>query len=193
MGFLFSIIIAYLLGSISTAVIVSKMLKLPDPRKEGSGNPGATNVLRLGGKQAAIYVLIGDALKGLIAVIIGRLLHVDGISLGFVALVAVIGHVFPIFFKFKGGKGVATSLGAILGLSFWVAIFLIATWVIVALIFRYASVAALITAIAAPIYMLIAGHGNYAFPVLLITVLIIWKHWENIDRLRKGTEGKIKF
>lgn len=193
MGFVISIIIAYLLGSVSCAVIVSKIMKLPDPRKEGSGNPGTTNVLRLGGKKAAIYVLIGDALKGLIAVIIGRLFHVDGILLGFVALAAVIGHVFPVFFKFKGGKGVATSIGAILGLSFWVGIFLIATWIIVALIFRYASVAALITAIAAPIYMLIAGRASFAFPVLLITILIIWKHWENIDRLRKGTEGKIKF
>jgi len=192
-NFLISVIIAYLLGSVSCAVIVSKIMKLPDPRKEGSGNPGATNVFRLGGKKAAIYVLIGDALKGLIAVIIGRLFHVDGILLGFVALAAVIGHVFPIFFKFKGGKGVATSIGAILGLSFWVGIFLIATWIIVALIFRYASVAALITAIAAPIYMLIAGRGGFAFPVLLITILIIWKHWENINRLRKGTEGKIKF
>lgn len=193
MTFIISIIIAYLLGSVSSAVIVSKMLKLPDPRKKGSGNPGTTNVLRLSGKQAAIYVLMGDVLKGLIAVIIGRLFHVHSIALGFVAFAAVMGHIFPIYFKFRGGKGVATSIGAILGLSFWVALFLIATWIIVALIFRYACVAALITAIATPIFMLLAGHGSYAFPMLLITLLIIWKHWENIGRLRKGTEDKIKF
>ena len=194
MGFIISLVIAYLLGSISCGIIVSKMLNLPDPRQKGSGNPGATNVLRLGGKQAAAYVLIGDALKGLIAVLIARLLHVHGIALGFVAFVAVIGHIFPVYFKFKGGKGVATAIGAILGLAPWVAVFLIATWIIVLLIFRYASVAALITAIAAPIYMSIGGYFlSYTFPVLLITILIIWKHWENICRLRKGTEGKIKF
>lgn len=193
MGFIISIIVAYLIGSISCAIITAKLLKLPDPRTQGSGSAGATNMLRVGGKQAAITVLIGDALKGLIAVLIGRLFHLHGVELGFVALVVVIGHVFPLYFKFKGGKGVATAIGAILGLSFWVAIFLIATWIIVALIFRYASVAGIVSAIAAPIYMLIGHHGDYFFPLLLIAILIIWKHWENIQRLRQGTEGKLDF
>ena len=193
MTFLISIIIAYLLGSISFAIIIAKWLKLPDPRSEGSGNPGATNILRLGGKQAAIYVLLGDAFKGLLAVLIARLLHQHGVSLSFVAFAAVAGHIFPVFFKFKGGKGVATAIGAILGLSFWVALFLMATWVVVALLFRYAAAASVIMAIAAPLFMLIAGHGDYTFPVFLITLLIIWKHWENIQRLKKGTESKMKF
>ncbi len=193
MGFIISIILAYLIGSISCAILAAKYLKLPDPRTQGSGNAGATNLARLGGKQAAIYVLIGDALKGLIAVLIGRLFHVHGLGLGFVALAAVVGHVYPLYFKFKGGKGVATAIGGILALSFWGAVFLIATWIIVALIFRYASLASLVTAVAAPIYLLIGGRGAYFFPVLLITVLIIWKHWANIDRLRKGTESKIQF
>jgi glycerol-3-phosphate acyltransferase PlsY len=193
MGFLISIIIAYLIGSISCAILTAKLLKLPDPRSQGSGNAGATNMLRLGGKQAAIAVLIGDALKGLIAVLIARLFHVHGVSLAFVALVVVIGHVFPLYFGFKGGKGVATAIGAILGLSFWIAVFLIITWGLVLFIFRYASIAGIAAAIAAPIYMLIAGRGDYFFPVLLMAILIVWKHWENIDRLRKGTETKVAF
>lgn len=193
MAFVISIILAYLIGSISSAIIVAKLMKLPDPRTQGSGNPGATNILRLGGKQAAIAVLVGDTLKGLIAVLIGRLFHLHGVDLGFVALVAVIGHVFPLYFKFQGGKGVATAIGAILGLSFWVAIFLMATWLIIAFVLRYSSLAAIISAVAAPIYMLIAGHSNYFFPILLMAILIIWRHWENIQRLRNGTESKIQF
>ena len=182
----------YLLGSIPFGLLIARSAGQGDIRAIGSGNIGATNVLRTGRKDLAAITLLLDALKaGAGVLIVG---HFFGYPLGLVAgAAALIGHCFPIWLKFKGGKGVATSIGAILGLSFWVGIFLIATWIIVALIFRYASVAALITAIAAPIYMLIAGRGSFAFPVLLITILVIWKHWENIDRLRKGTEGKIKF
>lgn len=193
MSFLISIILAYLIGSVSCAILVAKFLKIDDPRKQGSGSAGATNMLRLAGKKSALIVLLGDALKGLIAVLIARLFHVHGIGLGFVALVVVVGHVFPLYFKFKGGKGVATSLGAILGLSFWVGIFLIATWLVVALIFRYSSLASLVTAIAAPIYLIISGNAIYFFPILLSSLLIIWKHWDNIERLKKGTESKIQF
>ncbi len=193
MSFIISIIVAYLIGSISCAILISKFLKLPDPRTQGSGNAGATNIARISGKQNAIYVLVGDALKGLIAVLMGHLFHLHGVSLAFVALVVVIGHVFPVYFKFKGGKGVATMIGAVMGLSFWVAVFLIATWIILALVFRYASLASIVTAVAAPIYILIAGQGSYFFPVLLIMALILWRHWENIKRLRSGSESKIQF
>ncbi len=144
-------------------------------------------------KKAALYVLLGDALKGLIAVLIARFLGSYGLSLAFVALVVVIGHVFPLYFKFRGGKGVATMLGAFLGLSFWIGLFLIASWLIIAYLFRYSSVATLVSAVAAPIYMMIGAHADYFFPVLLITILVVWKHWENIQRLRKRTEGKIQF
>ncbi|PNT88706.1 glycerol-3-phosphate 1-O-acyltransferase PlsY [Coxiella burnetii] len=192
MAFIISIIIAYLLGSLSFAVIVAKLMKLPDPRTTGSGNAGATNMLRVGGRQAAFYVLLGDAAKGLIALLIARFLNVQGVSLAFVGLVAVLGHLFPVYFKFRGGKGVATMMGVLLGLSFWIGLFVIATWVIVVSIFRYSSVAALVSAVAAPIYTIIAGRTDYLFPVLIIAILIIWKHWENFQRLRKGTEDKVK-
>lgn len=193
MAFLISIILAYLIGSLSFAIIVAKLMCFRDPRSTGSGNAGATNMLRMAGKQAALYVLLGDALKGLIAVLIARFLGAYGVSLAFIALVVVIGHVFPLYFKFRGGKGVATMLGAFLGLSFWIGLFLIATWLIIAYLFRYSSVATLVSAVAAPIYMMIGAHADYFFPVLLITILVVWKHWENIQRLCKGTEGKIQF
>ena len=164
-----------------------------DPRTTGSGNPGATNMLRVAGKQVALYALLGDTLKGLITIFIARFLGVYGVKLAFVALAVVIGHVFPLYFKFKGGKGIATILGAFLGLSFWIDLFLIATWLIVAYLFRYSSVAALVSAIAAPVYMIIGSHIDYFFPVSLITILVIWRHWENIQRLYKGGEGKIQF
>lgn len=194
MAFFISIILAYLIGSLSFAIILAKLMCFRDPRTTGSGNAGATNMLRMAGKQAALYVLLGDALKGLIAVLIARFLGVYGVSLACIALVVVIGHVFPLYFKFRGGKGVATMLGAFLGLSFWIGLFLIATWLIIAYLFRYSSVATLVSAVAAPIYMMIGGaYVDYFFPVLLMTILVVWKHWENIQRLRKGIEGKIQF
>lgn len=193
MGFIISIILAYLIGSLSFAIIIAKLMRLPDPRSTGSKNPGATNMLRLGGTKAAVAVLLADGAKGLVAVIIGRLFHVHGVSLAFVALVATLGHVFPLYFKFKGGKGVATMMGSLLGLSFWVGLFAIATWFLVAFLTRYSSLAALVSSVAAPIYFMVGSHADYLFPVILMTLLIIWKHWENIQRLRKGTEEKIKF
>lgn len=193
MAFLINIILAYLIGSLSFAIIVAKLMCFQDPRTTGSGNAGATNILRVAGKQAALYVLLGDILKGIIAVLIGRFLGVYGLSLAFVALVVVIGHIFPLYFKFKGGKGIATMLGTCLGLSFWIGLFLIGTWLIISYLFRYSSVATLVSAVAAPICMVIGAHPDYFFPILLITMLVISKHWENLERLRKGTERKIQF
>ncbi|MFW0078893.1 MAG: glycerol-3-phosphate 1-O-acyltransferase PlsY [Coxiella endosymbiont of Haemaphysalis qinghaiensis] len=193
MTFLISIILAYLIGSLSFAIIVAKLMRFPDPRTTGSGNAGATNMLRVSGKQAAFYVLLGDTLKGLIAILIARFLDIHGVSLAFVALVVVIGHVFPLYFKFKGGKGIATMLGAFLGLSFWIGLLLTTTWFIIVYFFHYSSVAALVSAIPAPIYMMVSAHADYFFPVLLIATFVVWNHWENIQRLRKGTEKKIQF
>lgn len=191
MGFLISVILAYLIASLSFSVIIAKLMRVPDPRTVGSGNAGANNVLRLVGKPAAIYVLLADGLKGLVAVLIGRFFHVHGTSLAFVGIVAVIGHIFPIYFDFRGGKGVATMMGALVGLSFCVGLFTILVWFIVAYFTCYASVAALLSAVAAPIFMMVGAHTDYFFPVLLMAVLIIWKHWTNIQRLCQGTESKI--
>ena len=193
MSFLISVIIAYLLGSLSFAIIVSKFKKFSDPRATGSGNAGATNMLRMVGKQTALYVLLGDILKGLFSVLIARFLNIQGMSLAFVGLVAVLGHLFPVYFKFRGGKGVATMMGVLLGLSLWIGLFVIITWIIIGYLFRYASVAALVSIISAPIYTMIGGRVDYVFPVLLIGVLAIWKHWNNFQRLWQGIEKKIKF
>ena len=191
MGFLISVILAYLVASLSFAVIIARLVHAPDPRTVGSGNAGATNVLRLAGKQAAIYVLLADGLKGLVAVLIGRFFHVHGVSLAFVGVVAVIGHIFPVYFHFKGGKGVATMIGALVGLSFYVGLFVILVWFVITYFTYYSSIAALLSAVAAPIFMMIGAHTDYFFPVLLMAILIIWKHWENIQRLCQGTESKI--
>lgn len=191
MGFLISVILAYLIASLSFAVIIAKLMRAPDPRAVGSGNAGANNVLRLLGKQAAIYVLLADGLKGLAAVLIGRFFHVHGASLAFLGIVAIIGHIFPIYFDFKGGKGVATMMGALVGLSFCVGLFTILVWFIVAYFTCYASVAALLSAVAAPIFMMVSTHTDYFVPVLLMAVLIVWKHWVNVQRLCQGAESKI--
>lgn len=188
----FSLVIAYLLGSISFSDIVTKAMKLPDPRTQGSGNAGATNVYR-GNKKAGILVLIGDVLKGVIAVAIGYAFRLHGAAIGFVALAAVLGHIFPVFYKFKGGKGVATAAGTLLIVSFWTFIFVMITWAIVLFVTRYVSLASMVAAIAAPIYLLIGGNFAFFFPYAIIAVLIIWKHSNNIQRLREGVETRINF
>jgi len=193
MSAIIAIIVAYLIGSISSAILIAKFLKLPDPRTQGSGNAGATNILRTVGRNQALVVLIIDILKGMIAVWIGRMFGVEGPMLGFVALGVVVGHIFPIFFKFKGGKGVATTLGALVALAFWPGIITAAIWIALLFVFRYASLASVVAAIAAPILMLFLGSAVYAFPVFLITLLIVWKHKSNIERLRNKTENKVKF
>lgn len=193
MSTIIALIVAYLLGSLSSSIILSKLLKFPDPRSQGSGNAGATNVLRTVGRNKAIAVLVGDILKGLIAVWVGRILGVHGALLGFVAAAAVAGHIFPIFFKFKGGKGVATMIGVIFALSFFVGVLTAVVWLVVAFIFRYASLASMAAAVGALILMLLLGKAMYAFPMFIIAGLVIWKHQDNIKRLRTGVETKIKF
>ncbi|MEM7251620.1 MAG: glycerol-3-phosphate 1-O-acyltransferase PlsY [Pseudomonadota bacterium] len=182
---------AYLLGSIASAIIVSRMMGLGDPREGGSGNPGATNVLRLGGKKAAAITLLGDVLKGLLPVLIGAALNQPLWVLGAIAVAAFLGHLYPIFFGFKGGKGVATAVGAILGLSGWLALALIATWLLVVLLTRYSSLAALVSAALAPAYALALTAPVYAYAVAAIAALLIWRHRANIRRLMAGEEDKI--
>jgi len=193
--FLMSIIIAYVLGSISCSILLAKFIKLPDPRETGSGNAGAANMMRLAGRNKAAVVLIGDLVKGLIAVLIGRILEQQGFFLGLVALAAVVGHIYPVFFKFKGGKGVATGIGSILALSPTVGIIAAIIWAIVIFVFRYASLASLIAIVLSPFLMLAISHNGFLYflPVLLMAALIVWKHWDNIGRLRNKTEPKVDF
>ncbi len=186
------IIIGYLVGSINSAILISKAMKLPDPRTHGSGNAGATNVLRTSGKLPAILVLVCDILKGFLPVLIAGFLNVGGIWLGLVALAAVVGHMFPVFFKFRGGKGVATAFGGVLALSPWVALVSMIVWLIVVFVSRYVSLASLIAVALATILVLFV-HLHFFLPIAVMAVLIIWRHMDNIDRLRAGTESKIEF
>jgi len=186
-------VIAYLIGSLSSAIIVCKFLNLPDPRTQGSMNPGTTNVLRIGGKVPALITLSGDILKGFLPVLIGHLIGISGFFLGLIAIAAFLGHLFPIFFNFQGGKGVATALGTFLALSPIVGIAVVATWILMAAIFRYSSLAAITAAILAPIFMLVFADMGYFLPTLAITAMLVWRHLANIQRLRAGTESKISF
>lgn len=193
MMFLILAALAYLLGSVNTAVLVCKFMNLPDPRTEGSRNPGATNVLRLAGRQAALFVLIADALKGFIPVVLAWMVGISGFALGLIAIAAVLGHIFPAFFQFKGGKGVATAIGAVFGLSFIVGILVLITWGAVIYFTRYSSLASIVAFVLAPIYILIFSHAAYFLPVVIITGILIWRHWENIQRLQAKTEPKLEF
>lgn len=185
--------IAYLLGSISSAVIVSRAMGFPDPREVGSGNPGATNVLRLGGKSAAALTLLGDILKGLIPVAAARLFTPEPWVIALVGLAAFLGHLFPIFFRFRGGKGVATGLGVYLGLSPWLGLGLVVTWLLVAALTRYSSLAALVAAALSPLYIwYLMPETAYLLVGLVMAVLLLWRHRTNISKLLAGTESKIR-
>ena len=186
------IVAAYLLGSISSAIITCRLMGLPDPRNQGSGNPGATNVLRTGGKKAAIITLLGDALKGLLPVVGARLVGLSDPLIGVVALAAVGGHLYPLYFGFRGGKGVATTLGALFGLSWLLGMVWVLTWVAVAAAFRYSSLAALAAMVLTPFYI----HGLLgSTPLTLIMValaaLIVWRHRSNLSNIIAGTETRI--
>ncbi len=190
------VVCAYLIGSVPFAILMSKAFGLADPRSYGSGNPGATNVLRTGKKAAAALTLIGDAAKGWLAVFLAiKFASHDGQGLLLVALVAIavfLGHVFPIFLKFKGGKGVATALGVLLALSGWMGLLALVTWLLVAVAFRYSSLASLAAAIAAPIYaMLVHLRPGLVLATAIMSMLLIWRHKRNIQNLMTGKESKI--
>jgi len=189
---LFLIIAAYLLGSVSSAIIVCRVMSLPDPRESGSGNPGATNVLRLGGKKAAAMTLFGDMLKGFIPATIGVVLDLPEAWIALTALAAVAGHIFPIFFGFTGGKGVATGLGAILGAHWVTGLLALGIWMATSLVFRYSSLSALVTFATVPLLFLVNGKQPSAVVFLLVTLLLFWRHQDNIHRLVTGKEPRLK-
>lgn len=187
-----ALVAAYLLGSVPFAMISSKLFGLADPRSYGSGNPGATNVLRSGNKKAALLTLIGDAFKGWLAVFVAQQYGLPDAVVGLVALAVFLGHLYPIFLKFKGGKGVATAAGVLLALDPWLGLAVLGTWLFVAFAFRYSSLAAVLAAALAPVYSVLmhGGDGNIAI-VGLIAMALIGKHWQNIQRLLAGQETKI--
>ncbi|NSX02180.1 glycerol-3-phosphate 1-O-acyltransferase PlsY [Cupriavidus gilardii] len=189
-------LLAYLIGSISFAVVVSKTMGLPDPHSYGSGNPGATNVLRTGNKKAALLTLLGDGLKGWLAVWLAQRLGPDyGVDQTGIALVAVavfLGHLFPVFHRFAGGKGVATAAGILFAIHPWLGLGTLATWLIIAFFFRYSSLAALVSAIFAPFfYVLMFGTDVVAVAILAISALLILRHRQNIAKLLSGQESRI--
>jgi acyl phosphate:glycerol-3-phosphate acyltransferase len=193
-----AILIGYLIGSLSFAVIVSRLLGLPDPHSYGSGNPGATNVLRTGHRIAALLTLAGDAAKGWFAVWLVRELgpaygvHEAGAAL--TGLAAFLGHVFPVYFGFKGGKGVATAAGILFAINPWLGLGTLATWLIIAVFFRYSSLAALIAAMFAPFWALFLNSFRFDATIASIgvmSVLLIWRHRTNIRNLLQGREGRI--
>jgi glycerol-3-phosphate acyltransferase PlsY len=192
--------IAYLIGSISFAVVVSKCMRLPDPHSYGSGNPGATNVLRTGNKLAAVLTLIGDALKGYLAVMLARILLGDtALTSTFnswllcgVVIAVFLGHLFPVFHGFKGGKGVATACGILFGINWILGAATLSTWIIVATFMRYSSLAALAAAVFGPIYFVfLFGFQPMALALACICALLIWRHRSNIRNLMNGTESRI--
>ena len=188
------ILAGYLFGSISTAIIVCKLMGLPDPRTGGSGNPGATNVARLGGKKAAALTLVGDMLKGLIPVLIAHALHASPVILAGTALAAFLGHLYPVFFGFRGGKGPATALGVIYGMDWRVGLMTKAIWMVMALLFRYSSLAALVAILLAPLgFLWLWPQPAVIAAMVIMTVLLYWRHRSNISNLLNGKEGKISF
>lgn len=184
--------IAYLLGSLSSAIIVSKCLSLPDPREQGSKNPGTTNVLRLGGKKAAIITLLGDVVKGLIPVLIAKSLNASHLIIAITGVSAFLGHLFPLFFQFKGGKGVATGLGVFLGFQWLVGGLVALTWIAMAAVFRISSLSALTAALLAPVYAWwLTGTVELTIAAGILGVILIARHRDNIQRLLAGTEKRL--
>ncbi len=198
---LLATVAAYLVGSLAFAVIVSRLMGLSDPRTFGSGNPGATNVLRSGSKAAAIFTLLLDAAKGLVPVLLvkawGPAFGRGEGTIGLVALAACLGHLYPVFFRFQGGKGVATFLGAVFGINLLLGVATGATWLIIAYFFRYSSLASLVSAVFAPVYFLLGDGIAWSAdrPVVgalcVMALLLVWRHRENINRLVAGTESRL--
>lgn len=182
--------IGYLVGSVSSAIIVCRLMGLPDPRTEGSHNPGATNVMRIGGKKAAAITLAGDAIKGLLPVLVAKMLGVESLILALVVFAAFLGHLYPLFFGFKGGKGVATSFGVALGVSWLLGLATLATWLAVYKVSKISSLSALVAAIFVPIYSWFLLGDAYLVGVFsLISVILLWRHKSNIKRLLAGEES----
>jgi len=183
---------AYLLGSVSSAIVIARLFGLQDPRQVGSGNPGATNILRYGGKKAAILTLAGDILKGVVPVLAAHALKVEPLVLALTMLAAFLGHLFPVFHGFKGGKGVATAAGALLALNGWVGLALVGSWLVMAFTTRYSSLSAIVVTLLSPVYvwwftrepLLIAATA-------VMGALLLWRHKANIRKLLAGTEPKI--
>lgn len=185
-------VLAYILGSVSSAIVVTRLLGLADPRQIGSGNPGATNVLRYGGKKAAILTLLGDILKGVLPVLIARALDVPPIFLALTVLAAFLGHLFPVFHDFKGGKGVATAFGVLLALNGWVGLALVVSWMVMALTTRYSSLSAITVALLAPFYVWwFTQTLVFILVTIIMAVLLFWRHRANIENLLAGRETKI--
>lgn len=183
---------AYLIGSVSSAIIVCRLMGLPDPRTEGSKNPGATNVLRIGTKKAAAFTLVGDAVKGVLPVLIAQILELPPEIIAATAVAAFLGHLYPIFFGFKGGKGVATALGVYLAISFPIGLLLAGTWLVVAKVFKISSLSALITAVLTPIYIaLFLEPEIYIYMAIFVSALLTYRHKSNIKDLLSGREDKI--
>jgi glycerol-3-phosphate acyltransferase PlsY len=196
MNTLIATIAAYLLGSISFAVVMSHAFGLSDPRTYGSKNPGATNVLRSGSKKAAIATLIGDAAKGWLAVWLamryGYDYGLDDTGIALVAIAVFLGHLWPVFFRFVGGKGVATALGVLLGINPWLGLATLATWMIIAYAFRYSSLASLVAAVFAPLYYgMLFGVDAILVAVIIMSALLVWRHTGNIGNLIAGKESKL--
>ncbi|WP_150539889.1 glycerol-3-phosphate 1-O-acyltransferase PlsY [Actinobacillus vicugnae] len=184
------ILVAYLFGSISSAIIFCRLAGLPDPRENGSHNPGATNVLRIGGRISALGVLLFDILKGAVPVLIAFQLGLVPSEIGFIALAACLGHIFPIFFQFRGGKGVATAFGALLPISSLVAGAGLCSWLIVFLLCGYSSLSAVVTGLVMPFYVW-WFRPEFTFPVALVCCLLVYRHHDNIQRLWRGQEERI--
>ena len=206
MDYLYStaaVVLAYLLGSLSFAIIVSRMMGLKDPRSYGSNNPGATNVLRSGSKTAAVATLLLDGLKGWLPVVLvkwfGKDYGLDDGTVAAVAFAAFLGHLFPVFFKFKGGKGVATAAGALLGIEWLLGLATLATWLIVAYFTRYSSLASMASAVFAPLFYLLGNRGPWytdrsiLLAIFMIGLLLVIRHRENINKLVQGKESKLGF
>lgn len=187
------IVASYVIGSLSSAIILCKLAGLPDPRTEGSGNPGATNVMRIGGKKLAALTLLGDLLKGLIPVVVVKLIGQSDLTVSLVAIAAFLGHLFPLFFNFKGGKGVATAFGAILGLNFFVGLCAFAVWIVVFILTKISSLSALLAAVSVPFFLyFFDAPSSTVWAVIFMDLFLIYRHKANIKRLLSGEEGKLK-
>lgn len=182
----------YLLGSVSSAIIFCQLAGLPDPRENGSRNPGTTNVLRIGGRLSALGVLLFDVLKGMLPIALALRFGLEPSEIGFIALAACLGHVFPIFFRFHGGKGVATALGTLIPFGMEISGLSLATWLITFLVFRYSSLSAVITALILPAFVW-WYKPEFTFPVALVCCLLVYRHHDNIQRLWRGQEDRIRF